>query len=123
MVTVTAVRMVPGQLVSGLNDSAKKVKEPTPDVLTLGVNPGLLVANAVPPVALVYQLTCKPAATVTDRTGTGAPIQIVGLLGAVGAATGGQLQLGELTFCTLAQVFAPVATKTTLVPSGILLTV
>jgi hypothetical protein len=77
----------------------------------------------MPPEAAEYQLTCKPAVATTVKAGMVAPSQIAGLLGVVGAATGGQLQLGAFTVVWLVQLAAEVAVILIFEPAGIRLIV
>ena len=81
-----------------------------------------LVAKAVPPVAVEYQLTCNPAFIVTLNGAKASPWQAVGLLGLPGAATGGQLQLGAVTLICEVQLADEVLEIITLVPAGTWLT-
>lgn len=82
-----------------------------------------MLTNAAPPEAAAYQFTSKPAVATTVKAGIVAPSQIAGLLGVVGAATGGQLQLGAFTVVWLVQLAAEVAVILIFEPAGIRLIV
>lgn len=97
-VNTTGVRFALTQPVTGSLASAKNVYVPGVKG-PVGVNEKLLVSSGVPPAALANQSTCNPAAAVTVNAGTVAPEQMDGLLGVLGIATGGQLQLGAVTVC------------------------
>lgn len=86
----------------------------------VGVKLALPINSKVPPVAEVYQSTVLPGSVVTVSAGIGAPSQIIGLFGVVGAFTGAQLQFGAFTDCTNWQpVVVLVLEMSTLVPAVI----
>ena len=78
----------------------------------VGVKDKLLANNTLPAVAASYQTTVRPAETLAVKVEMGAPAQIVAVAGLiVGAAMGGQLQSGAVTFWLTSQAaLAPLLT-------------
>ena len=90
----------------------------------MGVYVALLDVIALPPVGAAYQSMVIPVGTVAARGVLVAPKQMVSPTGDIGAAMGGQAQLGAVTGNVISQpVVGLLAVKVTLVPEGIPITV
>ncbi len=85
----------------------------------VGVKFKLLANSAVPPTAVAYQLTLRPAATFAVKAGIGSPAQIVAVAGfTIGAVMGGQEQSGAVMDSGALGQPLSVAVMVMLVPVG-----